>query len=529
MDENGSEHVAGKRARVKTGETTTKGPEVKRANGRTTSKRTKRRAVNARGASRTKADKELAPASPPSVRSDFASAAAKEKIKNSAGALEGDVIPSASSPARGDRQEESHPLSITVSKFLHAMDEYREAIFLTIPLALEKREQQYDAARKKIESYGGKDVGDGRIEVRLQTAQAAADMLAAVTEYERLGSFKIIDAMSRSFFIGLFSEFDGFIGELLARIYSAKPELFRGIRRDVALADLIALGSLEAVMKDMLEKEIDSFRRESYIEQFAELERKFEISGLRAFAEWPEFVEMSQRRNLMTHNDGVVSAQYLIVCRREGVVLKDGPAAGDKLELLPIYLARTVFVLSKVAFMLTHTLWKKVFPGEEGKIADSEISIVYDLLSRNRWQSAAEFALFALSAPMARGMNDLARRMLVINAAIGFRQLKKQEKVEELLKAEDWTAAIREFRLAMCVLRGEYGDAAKVMQAIGKSGELITELSYHQWPLFHEFRRTQNFQRAYKKVFGRPFIDRVAEEAKTKAGSVTAGPTTPRK
>ena len=60
--------------------------------------------------------------------------------------------------------------------------------------------------------------------------------------------------------------------------------------------------NLDDVKKDMLEKEIDSFRRESYIEQFLELERKFEIKTLRAFPEWVRFVEISQRSVSVGHN-----------------------------------------------------------------------------------------------------------------------------------------------------------------------------------------------------------------------------------
>ena len=86
----------------------------------------------------------------------------------------------------------------------------------------------------------------------------------------------------------------------------------------VALTDLIEFEDLESVKRDMLEKEIDSIRRQSYVEQFATLERTFDLT-LRAFQEWPAFVEIGQRRNLMTHNDGQVKPAILSYMRARGI------------------------------------------------------------------------------------------------------------------------------------------------------------------------------------------------------------------
>ena len=77
------------------------------------------------------------------------------------------------------------------------------------------------------------------------------------------------------------------------------------------------IGSIEKIKSQFIEKEVESIRRESYIEQFNILENRFEIKTLKKFEEWSLFVEMAQRRNIMTHNDGVVSDQYLDICNAE--------------------------------------------------------------------------------------------------------------------------------------------------------------------------------------------------------------------
>jgi hypothetical protein len=181
-------------------------------------------------------------------------------------------------------------------------------------------------------------------------------MLDAIQETERLADSRLLPLLARSILIGLFSEYDSFIGNLLKAIYIKRPELYKAIKREVSLTDLLEFNNLEDVKKDMLEQEIDSFRRESYIDQFVALEKKFEIRTLREFSEWPAFVEFSQRRNVMTHNDGRVSQQYISICEREGVRLESSRVIGEELKLtLNIYL----IILIGASWLCLLIPWRK--------------------------------------------------------------------------------------------------------------------------------------------------------------------------
>ena len=52
------------------------------------------------------------------------------------------------------------------------------------------------------------------------------------------------------------------------------------------------------------------------------------------------------------------------------------------------------------------------------------------------------------------------------------------------------------------------------MRDIGKKGELLNQLAYHDWPLFEEFRNRQEFQDAYQDIYKSPFLDKLSKEAK---------------
>jgi len=44
-------------------------------------------------------------------------------------------------------------------------------------------------------------------------------------------------------------------------------------------------------------------------------------------------------------------------------------------------------------------------------------------------------------------------------------------------------------------------------------GDFIDEHAYHVWPLFREFRQTEQFLKGYKKVYGYDFATKLKEAA----------------
>jgi hypothetical protein len=406
---------------------------------------------------------------------------------------------------------DDHPLSKVLNEFLGGMDDLRDAIYISIPSIAKKQGDEAVKCAKEIQKYAIHD-GDVADIVTAAGPHAASKIIDTVTRLQRLSSSNALSVLERSLFVGLFSQYDVFIGRLLTGIYMLKPDLFKGISREISLSDLLEFDSLASVKLDMLDKEIDSFRRDSYIEQFSCLEKKFDIV-LKKFKEWPDFVELGQRRNLMTHNGGSVSEQYLNSCDREGYVFEKRPAIGENLSLGSKYFDHAIATLSKVAFMLTHTLWRKLVP-QDADIADKFLNRnIYDLLKQKKWALAAEFGSFGLSPSILKRSKEMPRGIRVINTAIALTRLGRGKDAVALLDTVDWSASIREFKLADAVLRNKLTEAQAIMRSIGKKGELVNQLAYHQWPLFQVFCDTKEFQDAYHEIYGIPFIEKAAQTA----------------
>jgi len=376
-----------------------------------------------------------------------------------------------------------------------------------------------EKTKKKIEKYMPdlEREDHGPKTFTLDSARDFAELSSTIQQFEELRSQNFTAILAKSLFTQLFAEFDAYIGELLKVIYLKNDKLLKGILREIALSDLLDFDDLNAVKLSMLEKEIETFRRDSYIEQFSTLEKKFNLS-LRKFNEWPQFVELSQRRNILTHNGGLVSDQYLVVCDREGHKFPSKPKIGESLGVTFEYFLSAARLLSKVGLMLAYTLWSKVFPQELGQMHGALNDTLFKCLQQKRWHLVAELEDFVLSIPMRKDVSEIDLRIRIVNAAIGLKFSGKDAEAVRLLESVDWSASYRDFKLAIAVLLEKYDEAIVIMKGIGKTGEILEQHSYHSWPLFTRFREHPEFYEAYAHIYGEAF----AEKVDTGKGSVEA-------
>jgi hypothetical protein len=147
---------------------------------------------------------------------------------------------------------------------------------------------------------------------------------------------------------------------------------------------------------------------------------------------------------------------------------------------------------------------------------------LYNCLHEKRWKTAVELGSFALTDPMKKEVSEIGLRMRVINVAIALKFAGKMEAAQKLLDSVDWSASYRDFKLAICVLNDNFDEAVKIMESIGKSGEIIQQHSYHIWPLFYKFRERVDFYSTYEKIYGEPYFAMVPAAAAVKKEVATA-------
>lgn len=411
------------------------------------------------------------------------------------------------------RYSSDHPLEKVVQDYLANMRDIFQTINIVMPHLTGWFSDEIAKAQKNLSRFVPDDLGHEQ-DITLETARDFAEFSGIVKNIDDLVSSKAVEVLARSLFMQMFCEFDAFTGTLMKTIYGRNSELLKGISREISLSDLLTYSDIDAVKQAMMDKEIETFRRDSYVEQFTQLEKKFNLT-LRKFSEWPEFVELSQRRNIFTHNDGMINDQYISVCTRESYIFASKPVVGQVLEMNFDYFARAIQVMSKVGYMLCHTLWYKISPGEADDLHSSLNNSLYKCLEDKRWQTAAELGEFSLSDPMKKNISDIDLRIRVINVAIALKFSDRFDDARKILNSIDWTASYRDFKLALHVLNDRFDEAVELMKSIGKSGEIIDQHSYHAWPLFHKFKERPEFYSTYENIYGDTYFSVVPSTAST--------------
>jgi len=307
----------------------------------------------------------------------------------------------------------------------------------------------------------------------------------------------------KSFIVSLVSQFDFFVGRLIRCIYLKKPKLLHSSDKQLTLEQLISFGSIDSAKEYLLEKEIEGILRKSHTEQFDWMENKFGLPLRKGLSIWPQFIELTERRNLFVHTGGVISSQYLQVCKKQGVVFDIERKVGEELGVGGEYFKASYDCIYEMGSKLSQVLWRKLFPKEIKDAGLTLINSTYDLILAESYSLAESLLDFAVANLTKHGSEE-SRKIYVINLAQIYKWQGHEDKYLDLIKGEDWSACSDKFRLGVAVLKDKFDEASEIMQRIGDNNNEIDKGAYLQWPLFKEFRKSDQFIYAFKKVFGHP-------------------------
>jgi len=303
-----------------------------------------------------------------------------------------------------------------------------------------------------------------------------------------------------TFVVALVSEYDAFLGQLIAEVLRVQPQLLNSSEKNISFSELQTFGDIEEARASVVEKEVETVLRKSHSDQFSWLEKKLGIELRKGLDCWPAFIELTERRNLFVHADGIASSQYFHVCRSNGVSITDDIVLGARLQANREYIHKAYECLYEISSKLAQVIWRKLLPEEMGKADIVLLEATYELLVEKQNRLATNLLTFAVET-LKKWDSESNRRMFVINYAQSFYHRGDVEKAADILNREDWTACSDDFKLCELVLRKEYEGAFKLMKSMGKGGPL-DERCYMDWPIFRDFRHHDDFPNVYEEVFG---------------------------
>lgn len=323
-------------------------------------------------------------------------------------------------------------------------------------------------------------------------------------EFRKLGkSFRrlgLAQGLANSSFLTIFvSQFDVLISRLIRGMFAHQPDLLFGCKKELQIHELMRFTNIEEAKEFCIEREIEDVLRCSHSDQFAWLERKLGIPLLKGLTIWPEFIELTERRNLIVHTDGIVSSQYKKVCAFHKATQADKFAIGDKITIDSNYLLHAFDVLVNVGIKLAYVMWRKLAESESNDADNMLNSICVELITQDRFELAIELLRFPES--IKRRVSRECHLMMQINLAQALKWRGQEEHCLTLLRSIEFAPLADRFKLANAVLTDKYDEAAALVRRIGKDTD-VGRLGYLEWPLFRSFRRTTQFKDAYREVFG---------------------------
>ena len=333
---------------------------------------------------------------------------------------------------------------------------------------------------------------------------------------DRNSAIAAYNILPRTFVVSLVSQYDAYLGDLIRNMHQIRPELFHSVDRQLPFSQIMEFDDLDEVKEMILEKEVESVLRESHYEQLKILERKISVISNGEFTLTTDlpilsaFIEVTERRNLFVHTNGVISKQYIENCQKHKVDGCEKFKVGERLSVNPEYFHIAYKAIFEMGVKLGHVLWRKFVPQSRER-ADKDLNnICFDLIQNDHFDLAITLLSFA-TGTIKKHANDHIRKVFVINMALAYYLRGDNKSVQNVLKKEDWSIG-DSFKLAVNVLNEEYEASAAMMKKLGKDHDEVDKTAYRDWPLFRNFRETDLFKETYKEIFAEDFEYKEPEE-----------------
>lgn len=369
---------------------------------------------------------------------------------------------------------------------------------------MEETEESLEIARNDEEVREDERAEDGDVAAEGPREEDAKDSVDAETMRSLRDAMSLMAKrapgqgllLRRGALTTLVSFFDVLVSDLIQFFYRTNPSCLPS-DHTLTLAKLRSLGSIEDAEQHLTFKESDRVVREGLTYQLEYISGRLNVNLAPLDAERESLVEVRQRRNLLTHNNGIVNQQYLTGVAPE-LLDKYEAEEGKSLVVTKKYLTAAIDTLYVAGQTLVQLCWRK---WDKGSTEDADTFIVtailYELLREERFRLVIRMAERLKGA---RYATDRSKWMATVNHAIALRELERPNEMESVLSSIDWSTSPLEFRLSLCALRDEEEEFYQLLPRAVVAGE-IERWELEDWPVFAHQRGTPRFAEAIEEHF----------------------------
>lgn len=237
-----------------------------------------------------------------------------------------------------------------------------------------------------------------------------------------------------------------------------------------------------------------------------------DVSKHKEDAIFKEFVEVCQRRHVLTHNGGIINQVYLDKCREVGLDLGKLPKLGERAEISRKYYKRAVARVYLTGFYLLHLFIQRALPQFKRRSYLNLLSTSHSFLELDLTKMARRVVEFAEVSSKAFD-HDL-RLKFGINRALCALLDPELDEDSQLAAAKlelakyDWSVKDPIFALALACVRREYEDLIDLAKRAYQAG-----LDYSSARTFVVFRNARKVP-GFLECFPRSLLRLTPPEAK---------------
>ncbi len=393
----------------------------------------------------------------------------------------------------------SSPLKDDTRVFIQHINSLKESLFMAMVVMMGAHEKAHKDMDAFVKLYCDRKEENGKTYIKPKLHDYCKKYSALRKAVDQ--SHITYEVVPQCFLVALVSKFDGFIRSFLRHLLLLNRNTLKGSHATLSVADLLSYDTVEKAYEFVVDSELDAPLRGSHTALLKYIGETFDL-GWRKDELWKNFIEITERRNLFVHTNGVVSAQYIDVCRQNGVKVSEDIAEGKPLPVTPAYFKEAKNIVLELGIKLSQVLWRKQLPDGLRAADESLGDVTFDLLCERQFKLAKNLLEFATEELGGKYSNPDWPLIYRVNLAIAYKEMNDVAKLNRCLASLDWRETHQKFQLAEAVLSERYHHAVVLMKSLGQE---LGKTSYRDWPLFTRFRETSQFKVTYREIFGEDF------------------------
>ncbi len=298
----------------------------------------------------------------------------------------------------------------------------------------------------------------------------------------------------KSSFIMVIASFDYLLSDLLHCFYEKYPKSLND-EMLLSLGELRKCTDVNEAIHALMEKKIEAVLFNPFIKQKTFFQKDLRINTAERIVDWDLVNEAYQRRNVLTHNDGIVNRRYLnnVVASRGANKVKEG----DRLSVSKEYFAQVYDEILTGGIVLAQNCWRKWFKNDLLHADSTLVELVDKEIVQGEYAVAEKLCLFCRDVKT--GTEEIRHDMDILFCET-LKRLGREDKFEKEIRELEKKALSDRQLAALAAVKGDRKTFYENVKKAADRGELYRSDFIHA-AVYEGMEMDDNFSGKLDEIF----------------------------